>query len=158
MKILLAIDDSEFGQEAIRALLAQVHREGTEIRVLHVVEPAFAYISEDTGILLIPSVAKIQEHRRKQAQELVHGAAEMLREAGFKTHEIVDEGDPRHKILDCAAEWDADLIVVGSHGRTVLGRFLMGSVSEAVTRHAKCSVQVVRIKDGMGKSATRSEP
>jgi hypothetical protein len=60
MKILSAVDDSEFGQEAIRALVAQVRTQGRQIRVLHVVEAAFAYISEDTGILLVPSVAKIQ--------------------------------------------------------------------------------------------------
>jgi nucleotide-binding universal stress UspA family protein len=54
------------------------------------------------------------------------------------------EGDPKSQILDAAKEWRADMIVLGSHGRTGLGRFLMGSVSQDVVRHAHCSVEVFR--------------
>jgi nucleotide-binding universal stress UspA family protein len=54
------------------------------------------------------------------------------------------EGDPKSQILDVAKEWKADMIVVGSHGRTGLNRFLMGSVSQGVVNHAHCSVEVVR--------------
>ena len=48
------------------------------------------------------------------------------------------------RIIDSAAEWRADLIVVGSHGRSGIPRFLLGSVAEFVARHAKCSVEIVR--------------
>ena len=48
-------------------------------------------------------------------------------------------------ILDCAAEWGADLIIVGSHGRKGIARFVLGSVSEAVARYARCSVEIVRL-------------
>jgi nucleotide-binding universal stress UspA family protein len=51
---------------------------------------------------------------------------------------------PAKIILDEADQWDPDLIVVGSHGRHGVGRFLLGSVSEAVAMHAHCSVEVVR--------------
>jgi nucleotide-binding universal stress UspA family protein len=73
-------------------------------------------------------------------------AAEMLRSAGFKVTSSVEEGDARSVILDRAATWDTDLIMVGSHGRTGLVELLMGSVSEAVSRHAGCSVEIVRIR------------
>jgi len=53
-------------------------------------------------------------------------------------------GPPRTVILDEAESWDADLIVVGSHGYRAWERFLLGSVSQAVVSHAKCSVEVVR--------------
>jgi nucleotide-binding universal stress UspA family protein len=46
--------------------------------------------------------------------------------------------------LSEAAEWEADLIVVGSHGRRGVNRFLLGSVSEAVALHANCSVEIIR--------------
>jgi nucleotide-binding universal stress UspA family protein len=49
------------------------------------------------------------------------------------------------EIVDRAAEWHADLIVLGSHGRHGLDRFLIGSVSEYVARHAPCSVEIVRM-------------
>jgi nucleotide-binding universal stress UspA family protein len=60
-------------------------------------------------------------------------------------------GEPCGVILDTAKKWGADLIVLGSHGRRGLDRFLLGSVSEAVAIHAACSVQVVR-----GRQYTKS--
>ena len=68
----------------------------------------------------------------------------MLRKAGFQSTGLVRTGDARHEIIDYAAAWPADLIVIGSHGRRGLDRFLLGSVSEGVVRHAPCSVEVVR--------------
>ena len=53
-------------------------------------------------------------------------------------------GDVRMCIIDAAAEWGADLIVVGSHGQRGIRGFLLGSVAESVARHAKCSVEIVR--------------
>jgi nucleotide-binding universal stress UspA family protein len=67
-----------------------------------------------------------------------------LENVGFRPTTAVKEGDPRTEIINMASEWHADLIMVGSHGRTGLDRLLMGSVSEAVARHAPCSVQIVR--------------
>jgi nucleotide-binding universal stress UspA family protein len=57
----------------------------------------------------------------------------------------VEPGNPKSAIIDAANKWHADLIVLGSHGRSAVQRFLMGSVSEAVVRHAHCSVEIVRI-------------
>lgn len=48
-------------------------------------------------------------------------------------------------ILDCATEWKANLIVVGSHGRKGVTRFVLGSVSEAIARYADCSVEIARL-------------
>jgi nucleotide-binding universal stress UspA family protein len=154
MKILLAIDDSECSREAVRSVAARFRQKGTEVRVLHVVEPIAAYISAELIPHFVPHVAKVEEDRRKEAQVLVQRAARQLRQAGFATSELVDDGDPKEKIIDHAARWNADLIVVGSHGWKGLNRFLLGSVSESVVRHAGCSVEVVRIR-GVAK---RSRP
>jgi nucleotide-binding universal stress UspA family protein len=80
-----------------------------------------------------------------QAREVADRVAKTLSSAGFTVTTSVVTGDARSVILDDAAEWHADLIVLGSHGRKGLGRFFLGSVSEAVARHAPCSVQIVRI-------------
>jgi nucleotide-binding universal stress UspA family protein len=53
-------------------------------------------------------------------------------------------GRPTETITDIAQEWGADLIVVGSHGHDFWGRMTLGSVSDGVIHHAKCSVLVVR--------------
>jgi nucleotide-binding universal stress UspA family protein len=145
VKVLIAIDDSKYSQAAIRRVVEQVRTDGTEVRVLHVVEPIRAYLSAAMIPHYVPHVAAIEEDRKKEAQELVRRAADELRKAGFRTSELVEQGDPKARIIDHAAQWQADLIVVGSHGWTGLNRFLMGSVSDAVIRHAGCSVEVVRI-------------
>jgi nucleotide-binding universal stress UspA family protein len=81
--------------------------------------------------------------RRSNAAALLESTADQLRRAGFTTAASLRDGDPRRTIVDCAREWHADLIVIGSHGRKGLDRVL-GSVSDSVARHAPCSVEIVR--------------
>jgi nucleotide-binding universal stress UspA family protein len=154
VRILLAIDDSKFSQAAVRTVVAQVRTKGTEVRVLHVVEPIVTYISA-MAPQLVPSIAEVEEECKKQATRLVQRAAQKLRNAGFRTSEVVDAGDPKVSIIEHAAEWRADLVVVGSHGWKGLSRFLMGSISEAVARHAGCSVQIVRIRNAAKRAKIR---
>ena len=136
MKVLLAIDDSKFSEAATRAIIDHMRPEPTEVCVLHVAE-----------IPIVPYtyVGPVREESLKLSKDLVelHGA--MLTNAGYKVQTVVEqEGDPRSKIIDRAENWKADVIVLGSHGRKGLDRFLMGSVAESVMRHARCSVLVVR--------------
>jgi universal stress protein A len=81
----------------------------------------------------------------KHGRELVERVERVLSKAGYKTQTAVEEGDPKSKIIDQATQWNAELIVVGSHGRKGVSRFLMGSVAEALSRHAPCSIEIVRI-------------
>jgi nucleotide-binding universal stress UspA family protein len=74
----------------------------------------------------------------------VDDAKRRLEVAHFTVTTEIRAGDARRVILDSAAEWHPDLIVLGSHGRHGLERLLLGSVSESVVRHASCSVSVVR--------------
>jgi nucleotide-binding universal stress UspA family protein len=93
-----------------------------------------------------PALETAWESQRQQARAVIAKAAELLRARGLKVAAAVEDGDPKSKILDVAEEWQADLIVLGSHGRKGLNRFLMGSISDAVARHARCSVEIVRIR------------
>jgi nucleotide-binding universal stress UspA family protein len=137
MKVLLAIDDSKFSEAAAQAVIAQHQPQGTEVKVLHVVDLA----------LPIPTsyAAGFRQESLKRGEELVRRTEQLLAKAGYKVLTAVEEGDPRSKIVDHATRWNADLIVLGSHGRKGLDRLLMGSVAEFVSRHAACSVQIVRI-------------
>jgi nucleotide-binding universal stress UspA family protein len=141
MKILLAIDDSKFSEAAAKSLVGQFRPQDTEVRVLHVVEPIA--ISEPPE--MSPGYYPELEDQLPQARELVDRAAKTLASSGFRVTTSVATGDARSVILDDAGEWHADLIVLGSHGRRGLERFFLGSVSEAIARHARCSVQIVRI-------------
>jgi nucleotide-binding universal stress UspA family protein len=87
---------------------------------------------------------EIWQQQEKDAQQIADTAAERLRPSGLSVDKAVRQGDPRTVIVDEAAEWGADLIVVGSHGHTGLTRLLLGSVAQSVVAHAPCSVEVVR--------------
>jgi nucleotide-binding universal stress UspA family protein len=141
MRILVAVDDSEFSQAALRALIKQIAPQNSEVRVLHVVEP----ISTAPPPQMAAGYAPELEPELADAQKLVQKAAETLQGAGFSVSTAVEQGDVREKIVDHAAEWGADLIITGSHGRRGIRRFLLGSVAESVARHALCSVEIVRV-------------
>jgi nucleotide-binding universal stress UspA family protein len=91
----------------------------------------------------------LEESRRQitsQAARLTAEIAETVRASGLTVETVVRDGDARSVIIDEATEWDADLIVVGSHGYTGIKRLLLGSVAQSVVSHAPCSVEVVRQK------------
>jgi nucleotide-binding universal stress UspA family protein len=126
MKVLLAIDDSTFSETAAQEIIQQMRPDSTEVRIVHAVPLA------------------LSNEALKHGQDLVVRAEQALSNAGFNVSSAVLEGDPRVAVIDYAAQWNADLIVVGSHGRTGLGRFLMGSVAESIARHTHCSIEIVR--------------
>ena|SRR5579864_4512260 len=140
MKIVLAIDESRFSEAATQAVIAQYQQQGTEVKVLNVVDLPLPIPTSDA--------AAFRELSLKHGQELVQRAERLLSKAGYKTQIAVEEGDPKSKIIDQAKKWKADLIVMGSHGRKGINRFLVGSVAEVVSRHASCSVEIVRIPGG----------
>lgn len=82
----------------------------------------------------------------KEAEELSLKAAERLRSQfpEWKIENRVATGAPSWELIDAAKDWNADLIVVGSQGRSAIGRFILGSVSKRVATDAHCSVRVAR--------------
>jgi nucleotide-binding universal stress UspA family protein len=104
-------------------------------------------------VLAGATLEDISQQQVSSAEQITRRAADALKETGLSIETAVREGDPRSVIVDEAAEWGADLIVVGSHGRTGLTRWLLGSVAQAIVGHASCSVEVVRQR--RSRSATR---
>ena len=153
MRILLAIDDSKFSEAAIQAVRTRARLPGTEVRVVHVIEPPALIIpsivpGSELGLWSGPELQSLWQAQRTRAESLLAKAAQALRIPGCEVTTGIEEGDPKSRIIDLAAAWHADLIVIGSHGRRGLDRFLLGSVSEAVARHSPCSVEIVRIPSG----------
>jgi nucleotide-binding universal stress UspA family protein len=150
MKILLAIDDSKFAEAAIHVVISQVRQDHTQVLVLHAVDwsnfmpTPFPIVGEEP-MFSARQLESIIESDTRKAHDLVKNAAERLRSAGFEASTSVRDGDAKMVILDCATEWRADLIVVGSHGRRGVTRFVLGSVSEAIARYAHCSVEIARL-------------
>jgi glycine betaine transporter len=92
----------------------------------------------------------IQEVREAEHENL-NKLADRVRHQGPKVHAILKEGTPFLEILHTAGEIPADMIVLGTHGRTGLGHVLMGSVAERVVRKAACPVFTVKPKALAGK-------
>jgi nucleotide-binding universal stress UspA family protein len=147
MKILLAMDDSRFSQAALESVETQVNPKKTEVLVLHVLELMPYYLTPEMAPRHPAVLESLLAAVRSAAETLVASAVERLQQAGFQASSSIQEGDPKSLIVDTASEWHADLIVLGSHGRKGLERFLIGSVSDAVARHAPCSVEIVRPRE-----------
>ena len=147
MKILLAVDGSPCSETAVETLIQQYKPSQAEVLVVHAVESArltpipYAY---GIGPAFPQDFSAIAKQWREEGGQLVAGLSKRLQAAGFKNSTKVEEGDAREVILEYAKKWHPDLILIGSHGRRGLDRFLLGSVSEAIARHAPCSVEIVR--------------
>jgi nucleotide-binding universal stress UspA family protein len=136
-KVLIAIDEdpiaaraADVGMDLARSLRAQV-------ALIHVVDPALI-LDPEAGIAADDLViAAKQDAARLVADFRAHLQAD-AHALGFIPH-----GSPGPEIIKAAKEWQADLIVIGSHGRRGITRALVGSVAETVMRHAPCPVLVV---------------
>ena len=140
MRVLMAVDDSSFSENVIRAVEGGIRHEHTEILVLHVLQPVEPVPPPEMAQGYAPEL----EEQKQPARTLVERIAAELRRAGFTTQSEVLIGDVTKTILDRAAEWRADLITVGSHGQRSIRDFLLGSVAESVARRARCSVVIFR--------------
>ena len=150
MKILLAIDGSAHDDAVVDAIVHRPLPAGCDVRVVSVVVQLPA-----PGMLAMQGAAasiyvEIENAARSLARTALDKAAAALKAvASGNSLNVTTEvlyGHPSKAILDESAMFDADLIVVGSHGHGTLERFLLGSVSHAVALHAKCSVEIVRPK------------
>ena len=150
LKVLLAVDGSQGSRHATQAVAARPWPSGTEIRVFSVVELGMSALQ---GAFEIPGLdaAHLESQRAeamKRTEEAIDSALKILEGASLTTSESISvlAASPKELILQEAAEWPADWIVLGSHGSSGLSRFLIGSTSETVATHATCSVEVVRQK------------
>jgi nucleotide-binding universal stress UspA family protein len=142
MKVLLAIDGSAASDHAIDEVRSRPWPRPSTVRVLSVVQP---YTPPATEVVLASATLDdIRARQVEEAERFTKSAGERIAAPELTVETAVREGDPRTEIVDAADEWRADLIVVGSHGRTGLKRLVLGSVSQSVVEHAHCSVEVVR--------------
>ena len=146
MKILLAVDGSPCSDAAVKEIVRRPWPNGSSVKVLNAFELPIAGTPE--GWVLPPTYfEELDQAVKKQAQSIVERALEQLRKEKNGTISIDGQflpGPPRAVILEEAESWGADLIVLGSHGYSRWERLLLGSVSQSVVSHAKCSVEVVR--------------
>ena len=91
-----------------------------------------------------PDNESIRARHRQEAEKALRARDSVIRELGVSVRWIVREGAPAEAIVRAAVEERADLIVIGTHGRSGLDRLLIGSVADRVVRRAPCPVMTVR--------------
>jgi nucleotide-binding universal stress UspA family protein len=133
--VLHPTDFSERSEYAFRLACSLARDYGARLVVLHVATPPLALYGE--GVILPEPEAHLAEARKRLDQLEAPGP-------GVRLERRLAEGDPAAEVLRLAREVGADLIVMGTHGRTGLSRLLAGSVAEQVMRRAACPVLTVR--------------
>ena len=133
--ILHPTDFSEQSAAAFEFACSLAREYFSEILLLHVVEPAFAIGADG---MTIPIPTGIEEEGAKRLERV------FPLDSQVKFRRQVEVGSPVGEIVRVAAESKADLIVMGTHGRSGLSRILMGSVAEGVLREVACPVLFVK--------------
>lgn len=143
MKILIGVDDSSHSNAAVDFVRRMTWPRGSKVIVLSVVQPLEVY-----GAVYAPASPALEtmEDLTRRHQDIASKAERVLRLGILDTQSQVIVGDPRTVIIETARAEHADLVVVGSHGRTGLAKLLIGSVASHVVTHAPCSVLVVKME------------
>ena len=147
-KILIAVDQGKYSEHAAKYGFELAHLSEAEVGLVNIVEPMIAPAPAPdviTGAVFEPPVAADPEliNIQKEASEnVIHHT--IKRFAGdLKVTQFSEYGSTAEGILDCSKQFNADLVVIGTHSRTGLDRLLMGSIAEDVIRHSVVPVLVV---------------
>jgi nucleotide-binding universal stress UspA family protein len=139
-RILVPVDGSETSNKALTAALQMARDSGGRVRVLHAVDALafvelYAYAADTLAIV------------HEQAEKLLRDALDIAKAAGVPAdRKLVEDAGARlgDVVADAAKEWDADLVVVGTHGRRGFSRALLGSGAEEIIRYSPVPVLVIR--------------
>lgn len=154
MKILIGVDGSPYSDAALEEVAQRAWPTGSEVLVVTAYEMPLAPTPE-VWAMPVDYYERLERAMRSQTDAIIEAAIGRLKKAVGDTVKLEGKavmGSPKSVIVDEAEKWKADLIVVGSHGYPTWERLLLGSVSQTVVSHAKCSVEVVRLP-GQKKAA-----
>jgi nucleotide-binding universal stress UspA family protein len=143
-RILVPTDFSPSARAALEYAAFLASRFGASLDVLHVSEPP-GYVGPDTLAFLPHAGERPRGPAPDEVKQAVEGILARLADRPGQVEVRVESGEPGDAILRAAREGGADLVVMGTHGRTGLSRLLLGSVAEAVLRRASCPVLTIRV-------------
>lgn len=151
-KILVAIDGSESAKKAAKKAADLAEDLEAEVTLIHVytekAQIPVNQFNEVSSYLSAETLENIMEEQEKtirvKREKIVEDDAKFFEEKGIEVEKLVVHGDPADTVCEHAAENDFDLIVVADKGHGKVERFLLGSISDKIVRHAKTSVMVVK--------------
>ncbi|AKV01025.1 Universal stress protein family [Labilithrix luteola] len=138
-RVLIAVDESPIAVNAAKVGVELAQSLAAELGFVHAIERCEGYTP---GCPSAELLATASDDAKKLIEQLASNMGNIRAVVSF-----VPVGKPAEEIVKTAGAWPADVIVLGSHGRSGLKRVLLGSVAEGVLRHAMCPVLVVRAPD-----------
>ena len=149
MKLLFATDGSAHSKAALEEIANTLYPSDSSVHILSIIDnlvftPGNAPMGE-----MNEYYAEAMSMALSKAKDNIENAEKVLQmknPAVAVTTAIINASPKRISLYE-AEKWEADLIIVGSHGYGAVKRFLLGSVALAVASHAKCSVEIVRVKN-----------
>lgn len=143
-KILYATDFSKASERALQKAVELTKQNRAELLVVHVIEPAPYVAGEEFGGGEL--YAKLEDIAKRDAQNSMAKLMQRLKKAEVKAQSFLFKGSAHDQIVKAARSKKADMIVIGTHGRTGLSKLFMGSVAGKVVSSAACPVVTVRGK------------
>ena len=140
-KILVAVEELPLAERVFKRGISLAKEFKSEIALVHVVNIPTSVGSIDAGIL--PEEA--MDFSKKAGQNLLKNLIDHNAE-GIEVKEFLPIGSPVDEVASVAKEFDADLLVVGTHARSGLSKFFLGSVEEQIVSSVDCEVLVVKQK------------
>lgn len=139
-KILIAVDSSAYSLAAAKKGIALANQLNAKSALVFVIDKAKTIHSADTGIFPDEAIVVLKKEAEQTLDQLatMYDAKDLVK--------FMPEGSPKEDIIKTAENWGADLIVMGTHGRTGLMHYLIGSVAEYVLHHSKIPVMIVPAK------------
>jgi nucleotide-binding universal stress UspA family protein len=155
--ILHPTDFSDYSDGAFRLACSLARDHGARLVVAHIAEPSTAVAGEGMMVMYSPPDLEALRNRLKQIRP---------EDSKISVEYRIVQGDAPTEILELAAQMKCDLIVLGTHGRTGLGRLLMGSVAEQVVRKAPCPVLTLKaaqhpeppLEESVGTASSKDVP
>ena len=138
-RILVPTDFSDAGKSALMYAVAFADQFGAAVDLFHVVEPI-----PPGALLSYMPMEELKQSMQKDAEDQMEALHSAWEDYAFPVQRIVVEGHPFVEIIRQAKESNADLIVMGTHGRGAIAHMLLGSVAEKTVRKAPCPVLTVR--------------
>jgi len=144
-RILVGVDGSMHGDRALRHAVGLAKALGAALRIVHVVDMGWLPVAPELGL----GLARIAAARRAEGEALLAATAQVARVAGVAVEaRLLETATPAQHtaaaLVEEAASWPAELVVLGAHGRRGVERLLLGSTAEGVARRSTTPLLLVR--------------
>lgn len=146
-KILVPLDGSDYSLKALDYAASIGQKYGSKLMLVHVViSPLYAYTE---GFVMTEHEKKLED----EGKNILENGLKYTKSKAIEAESFLAKGHPSEEIARIANEEKYDLVVMGSRGLSGIKAFLLGSVSERVSRFAKCPIMIVKLSDHTGNSS-----